>query len=205
MTKRIYPLFVNQSLTIPNDPSISIVIAIGTKPLCDYQWILHIRQQCVQYGFSFLFYSTGPVFRKDGEIYHIPKKEQREQAKKANIDLSVDDHLFQRLNRSKFRSRFHLLEKERSMIEQKGMETIHQHAYQLIRSRLAPAVIENDGKQTPMKGHPVFIAQHATATCCRSCLYKWYHIEKDKELSAEEIDSIVSVIDQWILNQYRSR
>ncbi len=25
-----------------------------------------------------------------------------------------------------------------------------------------------------MKGHPVFVAQHATATCCRECIRKWH-------------------------------
>ena len=66
------------------------------------------------------------------------------------------------------------------------------------KKRLAGAIIPNDGKQTPMKGHPVFIAQHATATCCRDCLYKWHKIEKNKELLEEEIDYIVQVIMIWI-------
>lgn len=52
-----------------------------------------------------------------------------------------------------------------------------------------------------MKGHPVFIAQHATATCCRSCLYKWHKIAKDKELSSEEIDYIVDIIMTWIVKE----
>lgn len=49
-----------------------------------------------------------------------------------------------------------------------------------------------------MKGHPVFIAQHATATCCRSCLEKWHHIEKGKKLNEYEIKYIVRVIMTWI-------
>ena len=50
-----------------------------------------------------------------------------------------------------------------------------------------------------MKGHPVFIAQHATATCCRSCLYKWHHIKKEKELTKDEVDYIVNIIMEWII------
>lgn len=49
-----------------------------------------------------------------------------------------------------------------------------------------------------MKGHPVFIAQHATATCCRECLSKWHFIEKTHILSESECDYIVSVIMEWI-------
>ena len=60
----------------------------------------------------------------------------------------------------------------------------------------------HDGKQTPMKGHPVFIAQHATATCCRSCLAKWHHIADDHDLTTEEVHYIVQVIMTWILRDY---
>ena len=70
--------------------------------------------------------------------------------------------------------------------------------YTFINKRLAPKDIPNDGKQTPMKGHPVFISQHATATCCRNCLYKWHKIEPQKELNKEQIDYIVDVIMIWI-------
>lgn len=73
-----------------------------------------------------------------------------------------------------------------------------------IRKRIAPKDIKNDGKQTPMCGHPVFVAQHATATCCRGCLFKWHHIEKNKKLTEEEIVYIVNIIMKWIENQYNA-
>lgn len=102
------------------------------------------------------------------------------------------------LSKSEFRSHFHLKENDREYIKEKGLEVIKKHAYDLLKKRLAPAYIPNDGKQTPMKGHPVFIGQHATATCCRSCLSKWYHISKDRELTKEELDYIVHIIMTWI-------
>lgn len=105
------------------------------------------------------------------------------------------------LKKSKFRSKFKLGPKEKSYIEEKGLETIESHAYGFIRKRLAPMYIPNDGKQTPMKGHPVFIAEHATATCCRKCLYKWHKIEENRELKEEEIDYIVKIIMEWIKKQ----
>ena len=52
-----------------------------------------------------------------------------------------------------------------------------------------------------LKGHPVFLAQHATATCCRSCLNKWYKIPQNRKLTDEEIDYIVSIILKWIKMQ----
>jgi exodeoxyribonuclease V alpha subunit len=79
------------------------------------------------------------------------------------------------------------------------MNVIIEHAYDFVKRRLSPLEINNDGKQTPMKGHPVFIAQHATGTCCRGCLYKWHGISKNKELTNNEINYIVSLIIEWIV------
>ena len=108
------------------------------------------------------------------------------------------DYLFLRLSKSNFRSRFHLKEKDKEYVLDKGRSLIEEHAYDFIKKRLWSSVILNDGKQTPMKGHPVFIGQHATGTCCRDCLEKWHHIPKGKELSETEILYIVSVIMKWI-------
>jgi len=107
-----------------------------------------------------------------------------------------------RLSYSKFRSRFHLKEKDCLYIEAKGMNVMKQHAYDFINKRLAPAYIPNDGKQTPMRGHPVFIAQHATATCCRGCLNKWYGIKPGVELTDAQKDFIVQIIMCWIEKEY---
>ena len=110
--------------------------------------------------------------------------------------------ILDRLAKSKFRSRFKLRAKELEYIKDKGLDKIKSHAEDFIRDRVAPAEPVNDGKQTPMRGHPVFIAQHATATCCRNCLYKWHHIKKNKELTEHEIDFITSLIIEWIRREY---
>ena len=96
--------------------------------------------------------------------------------------------LFERLDNSKFRSSFHLKQKDIDYINEKGLDTIRQHAKDFIAKREAPAYIANDGKQTPMCGHPVFIAQHATATCCRECIRKWHKMQPGKELSQVQQD-----------------
>ncbi len=111
--------------------------------------------------------------------------------------------LFEKLKQSKFRSRFKLMEKDRDYIYRKGMDQIKSHAYDFINKRLAPSCLVNDGKQTPMKGHPVFLAQHATATCCRGCLYKWHGISKNRNLTEQEVDYIVQVIMCWINEQMK--
>lgn len=113
--------------------------------------------------------------------------------------MSAMETLFARLGSSTFRSRFHLGAKERQYCYDKGPEVIDSHAADFIAKRLAPAQIANDGKQTPMRGHPVFIAQHATATCCRGCLEKWHAIPRGRELSGEEQRYVVQVIHHWLV------
>ena len=103
-----------------------------------------------------------------------------------------------RLSLSKFRSSFHLTKYMKEYINEKGLDVVEKHAYDFINTRLRPSYIKNDGKQTPMKGHPVFIAQHACACCCRGCLEKWHHIEKGRELTDKEVDYIVKLLMEWI-------
>ena len=108
--------------------------------------------------------------------------------------------LFERLSKSAFRSRFHLSKRDKEYIAEKGLETIRKHAEDFVAKRLAPAVIPNDGKQTPMRGHPVFIAQHATG-CCRGCFFKWHHIPAGRLLTGEEQQYAVAVLMAWIEKQ----
>ena len=109
--------------------------------------------------------------------------------------------LFERLGNSRFRSSFHLKQKDIDYINSKGMDTIREHARDFIAKREAPAVIPNDGKQTPMKGHPVFVAQHASATCCRGCICNWHMIQPGKELNEAQQEYLVDVIMTWIRNE----
>ncbi len=235
----------------------------------DFTWILDLRRQCIQYDVPFYFTSTGANFLFRGHTYHIEKKFQASQARKANVhyfpikralnppvcesveiphinfdveetdsdlmyqsnvsdgqhyhyetltipginyEIEVEpyisftdtplkdycDQLFQRLDRSKFRSGFHLHNVEKDYYTSHGEATIYQHACDFIRDRLAPAEPANDGKQTPMKGHPVFIAQHATACCCRGCLKKWHHIPEHRPLTESEQERVVGILMTWI-------
>lgn len=109
--------------------------------------------------------------------------------------------LFARLARSEFRSRFRLRAAERAYIERKGLPTLRRHAEEFVRTRLAPAEPANDGRQTPMRGHPVFIAQHATGCCCRGCLSKWHGIPAGRPLTEDEQHYVVRVLLAWISRQ----
>lgn len=111
--------------------------------------------------------------------------------------------LWKRLSQSKFRSSFSLKANDRNYVSEKGMAKVREHAIDFISKRLAPANLPNDGRQTPMRGHPVFVAQHATATCCRGCLEKWHRIPKGRELTQEEQEYVVDVIMEWISREMK--
>lgn len=116
--------------------------------------------------------------------------------------MQTIDEALNKLKKSKFRSKFHLSDKDKKYIDDKGLEVIRRHAEDFIAQRLAPDNIPNDGKQTPMRGHPVFIAQHACACCCRGCLSKWYRVNPNKQLSPTEQEKIVNLIMAWIEHEY---
>ena len=147
----------------------------------------------------------------DGTALQKPNSAQKEKmiVYKNSIQPSMvsetpaayEGNLWKRLSQSKFRSSFTLKANDRHYVIEKGMDTVRSHATDFICDRLAPAEPKNDGKQTPMRGHPVFIGQHATGTCCRSCLEKWHHIPKGRELTETEQKYVVDVIMEWITKQ----
>ncbi len=113
------------------------------------------------------------------------------------------DDLFAALGKSTFRRSFQLRGKELAYLQSKGLPVVLNHAEDFINKRLALATIPNDGKQTPFRGHPVFIAQHATATCCRGCLEKWHRIPKGRELTSEEKAYVLLVLERWLWRHTR--
>lgn len=121
---------------------------------------------------------------------------------KPRVSPAIDmDRLFDALARSKFRSRFTLKDKDLVYLAGKGLDEIMEHARKFLAARLFGAVIANDGRQTPMRGHPVFIAQHATGTCCRQCLAKWHRIPRGRALNHAEQEHVLDVIRTWLNRQ----
>ena len=111
--------------------------------------------------------------------------------------MTIEEAL-NKLEKSKFRASFRLTKKEREYLREKGLDVMRRHAEDFVRQKLAPAEPVNDGKQTPMHGHPVFVAQHATGCCCRGCLEKWHHIPKGRTLTAQEQEYIINLLMSWI-------
>jgi hypothetical protein len=110
-----------------------------------------------------------------------------------DVDARIDA-----IGRHPFRAKFRLAGRDRGLAELHGPTRLREHAHDLIATRLAPAEPRNDGKQTPYRGHPVFVAQHATATCCRNCLARNHAIPRGAPLTADEQEYVVGVILRWI-------
>lgn len=115
---------------------------------------------------------------------------------------TVEDAL-NKLEKSKFRSGFHLSKKDCEYCNRKGYDTVRKHAEDFVRQKLAPCNPVNDGKQTPMHGHPVFKAMHGCACCCRSCLNKWYRVAENRGLTEVEQQKIVNLLMAWIERQMK--
>ena len=116
-------------------------------------------------------------------------------------DIIINNKLNE-LSKSNFRSSFQLRKYMIKYIDEKGMDVIKKHTKDFIEEKIASAYLVNDGKQTPTKNHPTFIAMHACACCCRSCLEKWHKIPKGKELNANEKNYIYKLLITWINNEY---
>jgi hypothetical protein len=108
------------------------------------------------------------------------------------------DELFAALEESHYRRPIRLGPRDHAYLVAKTLPVILEHARGFIRERLAAADPPHDGRQTPRGGHPVFVAQHATATCCRKCLEKWHYIERGTSLDDEHVDYIVRVLERWL-------
>lgn len=112
--------------------------------------------------------------------------------------MQTKEQALAKLNRSKFRASFYLTRAEKAYLEEKGLETIHRHAIELLRKKIAPAYPPKDGKQTPMHGHPVFKAMHATAFCCRGCMEKWYKLPPGTALTEAQVERIADFLMYWL-------
>lgn len=118
-----------------------------------------------------------------------------------NFSMQTINQALDKLEKSKFRSSFHLTKAERKYLDEKGMDVIRSHAFDFVHQKLAPSEPLNDGKQTPMHGHPVFKAMHATGCCCRGCLYKWYRVPMHCELTETQQQKIVNLLMAWMERQ----
>lgn len=117
--------------------------------------------------------------------------------------MATIEETLKRLEKSDFRAKFRLSNKDKQYVTDKGIDIIRSHAEEFVKIRLAPEIIPNDGKQTPMRGHPVFTAQHACACCCRKCLNKWYRVPMNTPLTEKQQEKIVNLLMCWIENQMK--
>lgn len=82
--------------------------------------------------------------------------------------------------------------------QRKGRIQLYEAARHRLRKYLAPAQPSRDGRQTPLEGNTIYYAQHATATCCRTCLEYWHDIPKGRSLSPQEFEYCAALVDLFL-------
>ncbi len=157
-----------------------------------------VRNQFVQFRqASISCYDTGNARSTAGTALRwLPAYELGREVAMREIDI-----LFAALSRSQFRARQRLSPRDRAYLLEVGLQKVLTQGRRIIGERLAPAEPLNDGRQTPWRGHPVFVAQHATACCCRGCLHKWHQIPLGRPLDESEVNHILAVIERWLTTQ----
>jgi exodeoxyribonuclease V alpha subunit len=108
---------------------------------------------------------------------------------------SMED-LFAKLLKSKFRRKFHLNDADFQIIDKKGLDLLWEETKLILQDRVS-VLKENDGMQTPFKGHPCFVGQHALGLCCRNCIEKWHGIPKELELEENHLDYFADLLLAW--------
>lgn len=87
------PLLEPLDLSAYLDDSIEEVAVGGESGLearvCNYDWILDIRAQCLAKDVPFWFHQTGAKLLKNGQLYRIRRELQHSQARRANINYNT--------------------------------------------------------------------------------------------------------------------
>lgn len=94
-----------------------------------------------------------------------------------------------------------LSENDIELIQEIGVDGIKQQARQIVEAKLMEHP-ENDGRQTPYAGNPVYKAMHACGAASRRDLARKHRIPAGKELTDSQVDSVVNLLVRWIVREY---
>ena len=193
--------------------------------VCDYEWVVNPRNQCVLHNVTFVFRQTGANFIKDGKLYHIPREKQFSQAEKAGINFTSlgepkheqrkskiqqyyesEDYdrenpfnsILLQLSKSPFHNEICLTQKERRYYLDRSREEMRKETEDIIRKNLERKVSPDKDRHTRQWGHPVYVAQRATACCCRKCLYEWHNIPANRRMTENEVRYVVDLLMEWM-------
>ncbi len=111
------------------------------------------------------------------------------------------DHTFTELRQELIRHHFWHLEfdeRARNHALRKGRSTLFLAASRRIEMSVGAESPRNDGRQTPFDGNVLYYAQHATASCCRTCIAYWHDIPKGRALTTEEREYLAGLVVRYI-------
>lgn len=94
-----------------------------------------------------------------------------------------------------------LTEQDVELIAEAGIDQIKEQARNIVEKKLREQP-DNDGNQTPKAGNPVYKAMHACRASSRKELSQGHKIPAGKELTDNQIDSIVNMLMRWIVREH---
>jgi hypothetical protein len=115
--------------------------------------------------------------------------------------LADASHTFETLQNELIRHHFFHVEVDEAALrhaQRKGRVKLNAAARHRLAKYLAVAEPPRDGRQTPLKGNAIFYAQHATATCCRTCLEYWHAIPKRRPLTEQELEYCAQLVEMFL-------
>ncbi len=98
-------------------------------------------------------------------------------------------------------SRPRLDDKDVELIQEVGIDGIREQARRMVEKKLRRQP-ENDGKQTPLGGNPVYKAMHACNAASRKDLNRSHRVPEGKELTDSQVESVVNLVTRWIAREY---
>jgi hypothetical protein len=111
------------------------------------------------------------------------------------------DHTFTELRHEMIRHHFWHLEfdeRARNHALRKGRSALSLAASRRIEMSVGAENPSNDGRQTPFDGNVLYYAQHATASCCRTCIAYWHDIPKGRALTPDERQYLTGLVVRYI-------
>jgi uncharacterized protein DUF4186 len=124
----------------------------------------------------------GPCRACGAELVDWPRVHSR--------DVRDVSHTFRSLRLERIRHHYWHVELTQKAIDyarRKGLIRLEQAAYHQLGKVVGRTAHPREGRQTPWSGNIIHYAQHATASCCRKCIYEWHNIPVDRDLSEDEL------------------
>jgi hypothetical protein len=94
-----------------------------------------------------------------------------------------------------------LEDRDIALIRKMGIPALKEMIRDIAGSKLKEQP-ENDGRQTPKAGNPVYKGMHACRCSSRTELSRAHRIPAGRPLTDKELSSVVNLVTRWVVREY---